>query len=177
MKVRKARAALLSDFEVLQYMQDLDVKRKAGHAAAAAAAPTITSSETVVMEDQHGRIDQEDDTSLDSAVLPGNLRLIQHSLLETLTLVQRPCAHQSEAQINSFLDAISAWERGREVAVLPERRSSAPILKEKRLTKGEKLMLVNYAPTSHVALYAVSLSVTKSGSRVSLFSSVLFFFL
>lgn len=157
MRVRNARAALLSDYEVLQNMQDLEKKR----IAEATAVTRMNSADDKLTEgdvtyaDQYNGMDRQDDMITDATV-PRNLRSIQYALLETLNNVQRPSAHQSEVHLNAFLDAILAWERGREVVEIAQRRSTKPIDKEKRLTKGEKLMLVNHAPASQVALFAVS---------------------
>lgn len=155
MKVRNARAALLSDYELLLNMQELERKRV--QAAAKNAKLNDTTSDLVAGEETYTDENMENEKELACITIPSNLRNIQYPLLETLSNVQRPCAHQNEKHIASFLDAITAWERGRDVAGLIQRRSMEPISKERKLTKGEKLMLVNHAPADQAALYPVSL--------------------
>lgn len=143
--------------------------------------------------------------------LPSNLRTIQYSVLEHLSSVQRPCAHQQPRHVSSFLSALRRWERGYDVegvtlsdppeAVLGGEPSSGAeqseglfrgqedleesyegdrtmgevtmggeqgdagtsnsqpvprVAKESRLTKGERLMLVNHAPMTLIELHCVS---------------------
>ncbi|UZJ56132.1 hypothetical protein CBS101457_005452 [Exobasidium rhododendri] len=103
---------------------------------------------------EYDALDQDEDRAYKS--LPSNLRSIQYKVLETLSSVQRPCAHQDPKKISLFLDAISAWERGKPViGMTSERSSDAPIAKEMRLTKGEKLMLINQAPRELAVLHAI----------------------
>jgi len=168
MRVKNSRAALLSDYEVLSVMREMS--RKLQESAAKSAAPTTaapidqTSGATVDINNNaingvgggdHASLDRQEERV--SKSIPSNLRSIQYQVLETLTNVQRPCAHQDSKKIPDFMDAIAAWERGRTVVGLTqERNSNAPIEKERRLTKGEKLMLINHAPREVVVLHAVS---------------------
>lgn len=62
------------------------------------------------------------------------------------------------------MDSLLAWERGFAVEGLDDdvadvkKPVRTPIEKERRLTKGERLMLVNLVPTTEVELYTVSIS-------------------
>jgi hypothetical protein len=155
MKVRNSRAALLTDYEVLSLVRELEVKLKEGAARAAAAEAdgfVISSSNEFTSEDRH------DQTAL--KIIPHNLRQIQYPLLEALGNTQRPCHHQNEASIPAFLEAISAWERGRNIPGLEDRKSYNVIEKDRKLTKGERLMLINHAPTTLLDLYTVSSSAS-----------------
>lgn len=152
MKVKNARAAELSDFEVLSVLRDLETKQREAVASASLA-------DAVAHAAAHGGGGTE--LSLEEKAmrsLPPNLRTIQYEVLETLGNVQRPCAHQTGQQIPRFLDALTAWEKARPVegvAGLSDEGLLAPIEKEKRLTKGERLLLVNHAPTSEIELYSL----------------------
>lgn len=141
MKVKSARTALLSDFEVLSLMREMDKKQQ-----------------------HQEKTDAEQNPERAMQFLPPNLRTIQYSVLETLSNVQRPCAHQTKASIPKFMDSLLAWERGFAVEGLDDdvadvkKPVRTPIEKERRLTKGERLMLVNLVPTTEVELYTVSIS-------------------
>lgn len=196
MKVKNARAAELSDFEVLQVLREMGKRQqmavlKNDELAAAAAAAAIASSnkaeESVGSTKLNAEIAKDSEsirstkiTTINSITKPGgteslsieertmqslpsNLRTIQYEVLECLRNVQRPCAHQSADQIPRFMDALYAWERGKPVegvVGLNEGGEEGGIItfieREKRLTKGERLMLINHAPTTEIELYPVS---------------------
>ncbi|PWN91735.1 hypothetical protein FA10DRAFT_300321 [Acaromyces ingoldii] len=209
MKVIDRRAALLSDFEVLSLMREMDQ-----HHRSTAQRPSLVAYDDLQAPKE---ADDGPPTSLESVAdekalssLPSNLRTIQYSVLEHLSSVQRPCAHQQPRHISSFLSALRRWERGYDVegvtlsvppeAVLGGEPSSGAeqpeglfrgqedleesyegdrtmgevtmgggqaeagtsnsqpvprVAKESRLTKGERLMLVNHAPMTLIELHCI----------------------
>lgn len=173
MRVRNKRAALLSDYEVLSMMREVDQTLKLATQKAAAAAAvaekdatteivngTATQQKATDSEDHYAALDRQEELVW-KAIIPSNLRQLQYNLYETLINTQRPCSHQNDAMIPAFLDAIAAWERGRSVVGMEARLSYSPIEKERRLTKGERLMLINHAPRTMIELYTVSVNFTK----------------
>jgi RNA polymerase Rpb4 len=193
MKVKNARAAELSDFEVLQVLREMGKRQQMAvlkndelAAAAAAIASSNKAEESVGSTKLNAEIAKDSEsigstkvTTINSIKpggteslsieertmqsLPSNLRTIQYEVLECLRNVQRPCAHQSADQIPRFMDALYAWERGKPVegiVGLNEGGEEGGIItfieREKRLTKGERLMLINHAPTTEIELYPVS---------------------
>jgi hypothetical protein len=180
MRVRNSRAALLSDYEVLTVMREMNENMQGAATMSSLNPPaTATNTDPIVngsgsalvnggeqnsnsnnVNKTYDSLDQEEDRLYKS--IPSNLRSIQYKVLETLSSVQRPCAHQDAKKMSIFMDAIAAWERGRPIeGMAKERYSQAPIAKEVRLTKGEKLMLINHAPKELVVLYAVSVEKTS----------------
>lgn len=201
MKVKNARAAELSDFEVLQVLREMGKKQQMAvlksdelAAAAAMAAATNKAEESVGPTKLNAEMAKDSEnigsttniTTINSIKpntgteslsieertmqsLPSNLRTIQYEVLECLRNVQRPCAHQSSDQIPQFMDALYAWERGKPVEGIPGLNEGGEeggiitiIEREKRLTKGERLMLINHAPTTEIELYPVCCLVTKA---------------
>lgn len=195
MKVKNARIAELSDFEVLQVLREMGKRQQMailkGDALAAASASS-KAEESVDLTKLNGesmKISENPqstkmapsnsvitpaETNIDSLSieertmqsLPSNLRTIQYEVLECLQNVQRPCAHQSSEQIPRFMDALYAWERGKPVDGVPGLNEGGDnggmitfIEREKRLTKGERLMLINHAPSTEIELYPVSITV------------------
>lgn len=152
MKVKSARAAELSDYEVLKALREMDKRQQAAVAQASEKARAVSAAG--IGAGDVGGLSIEEQT-LQS--LPANLRTIQYEVLETLRNVMRPCAHQTSEQITRFMDALAAWERARPVEGVPGLKEDsgldAPIERERRLTKGERLMLINHAPTSEIELY------------------------
>ena len=189
MKVKNARAAELSDFEVLQVLREMGKKQqmevlKSDELAARAAAAANKAEDSVGSTKLNAEIAKDSENMGSTKIaatsnpinpstlsieertmqsLPSNLRTIQYEVLECLQNVQRPCAHQSADQIPRFMDALYAWERGKPVEGVPGLNEGGEdggmitfIEREKRLTKGERLMLINHAPTTEIELYPVS---------------------
>lgn len=117
MKVIDRRAALLSDHEVLSLMREMDQHhRSAAHRIADDAQPE-TAREADEVYGLSNRHDEAEAAAEEKALssLPPNLRTIQYSVLEQLSSVQRPCAHQEPHHVTSFLAALRKWERGYEI--------------------------------------------------------------
>ncbi|WFC97690.1 hypothetical protein MYAM1_000409 [Malassezia yamatoensis] len=140
MRIIKARAALLSDYEVLQLLQDTQAQQRSA---------TRTG-------------DDEQDAWMKA--VPPNVRTIQFevsssALIETiasLSQVHRPCATQNAEKIQSFLTALT--EKG---YAPPDTNVLQGF---PGLTKAERLQLVNHAPTSVVELHTL---VEELGQRLN----------
>ena len=83
MRVLKARAALLSDYEVLQLIRENEAEQR---------------------NDARNRKEQLD-TDMD---VPSNLRTMQFEMISALSQPYRPCAFQRAEQIRAFLDDLNA---------------------------------------------------------------------
>lgn len=126
MRVIKARAALLSDYEVLQLLKDSEAEQK---------------------EDARIRKESGADLAEDDNEVPTNLRTIQFETITSLSQGFRPCSIQNAQHIHSFKQML--YDRG---YVVPD----ANILEGAvGLTKAERLQLVNHAPASVVELHTV----------------------
>ncbi|PKI85078.1 hypothetical protein MVES_001136 [Malassezia vespertilionis] len=118
MRVVQKRAALLSDFEVYTLLREAEQKQRADSSAR--------------------RSDRAGDWTEET--IPPNVRTVQFETIASLSQQYRPCRTQSVEAIRGFLDTLA--EQG---FVPPDAR----ILRgERGLTKGERLQLVNHAPTS-----------------------------
>ncbi|PWN31891.1 uncharacterized protein FA14DRAFT_149963 [Meira miltonrushii] len=157
MKVKNARAAELSDFEVLQVLREMGKRQQMAVLKKNIESTKVTTMNSIKPNTGTESLSIEERTMQS---LPSNLRTIQYEVLECLRNVQRPCAHQSSDQIPRFMDALYAWERGKPVEGVPGLNEGGEdggiitiIEREKRLTKGERLMLINHAPTTEIELY------------------------
>ncbi|WFD41775.1 hypothetical protein MPSI1_000411 [Malassezia psittaci] len=140
MRIIKARAALLSDYEVLQLLQDTQAQQRSATRSG----------------------DDEQDAWMKA--VPPNVRTIQFEVscsvliktIASLSQVHRPCAMQDAEKIQNFLTALN--EKG----YAP---SDTKILQgHPGLTKAERLQLVNHAPTSVVELHTL---VEELGQRLT----------
>lgn len=126
MRVIKARAALLSDFEVLQLLKD---------------------SESEQRDDARSRKESKADLAEDDHDVPPNLRTIQFETISSLSQAFRPCSVQNAQHIHSFKQMLQ--DRG---YVVPDADILEGVV---GLTKAERLQLVNHAPVSVVELHTV----------------------
>lgn len=139
MRVIKARAALLSDYEVLQLLKDSESQQRL----------------EARRRKERGADSAEDDTDV-----PPNLRTIQFETITALSQAFRPCATQTAEHIHAFKRMLQ--ERG---YVAPD----ADILEGTvGLTKAERLQLVNHAPASVVELHTVRTNESNPSSSRNL---------
>ncbi|WFD46649.1 hypothetical protein GLX27_001286 [Malassezia furfur] len=82
MRIVKTRAALLSDYEVLQLLRDTETRQR-----------------------EAARPDNEDAEAWMKAV-PPNVRTIQFETIASLSQAHRPCARQEAHHIHGFLKAV-----------------------------------------------------------------------
>ncbi|PWZ00680.1 hypothetical protein BCV70DRAFT_199948 [Testicularia cyperi] len=140
MKVLKPRAALLSDFEVLRVLKQLEQEQQDRTAKAHEPA-----SEDGATRDQLQTQGEDDDVWLTK--IPENLRTVQYETISALSQITRPCAHQTEHGIAAFLEALQ--QRGYSVTDAESRRGALG------LNKSERLQIVNNAPQSIVELHTL----------------------
>jgi hypothetical protein len=154
MRVLQPRAALLSDYEVLALLKDLETTQRrqarqpapavfgtpAAAVLEAAAAAAAGAANGAAPSAAHA---EDADAEAGMALLPPNLRTVQYELLAYLSNAARPAAHQSAEQIAAFKAALARWERDEHLG-------------DARLTRGERLMCVNLAPATLVELHCVS---------------------
>ncbi|WFD19392.1 hypothetical protein MCAP1_001622 [Malassezia caprae] len=126
MRVIKARAALLSDFEVLQLLKECEADQR---------------------EDARNRKESGADPAEDDNDVPPNLRTIQFETIASLSQGFRPCSVQNAQHITSFKQLIH--DRG---YVVPDTNILEGAV---GLTKAERLQLVNHAPASVVELHTI----------------------
>jgi len=132
MRVIKARAALLSDFEVLQLLKDCEAEQR---------------------EDARHRKESSADSAEDDNEVPPNLRTIQFETITSLSQGFRPCSVQNAKHIASFKKMLQ--DRG---YVIPDTNILEGAV---GLTKAERLQLVNHAPGSVVELHTVRVLTTN----------------
>ncbi|PWN18781.1 hypothetical protein BCV69DRAFT_233772, partial [Microstroma glucosiphilum] len=138
MKVLNARTALLSDYEVLSLLQEMEADQQQGNERSSRIAEgDADDAEKRLMEKM--------------AKVPQNLRTIQYEILSTLSQPYRPAAHQQADHIRSFHVALKA------AGFIGDE-----ILPDRALTKAERLQLVNNAPRSLVELHTL---VEELGER------------
>ncbi|KAN0063281.1 hypothetical protein ACQY0O_004445 [Thecaphora frezii] len=136
MKVLKPRAAMLSDFEVLVALKDMEAEQVSRSQAVKARKGSSQVQESIY-QDQEEWLEQ----------VPENLRTIQYETIAFLSDVARPCAHQSEEGIAGLLDALKS--HGYSVTDSEARRGALG------LNKSERLQIVNHAPSSVVELHTL----------------------
>ncbi|SPO24769.1 related to RPC17 - RNA polymerase III subunit C17 [Ustilago trichophora] len=144
MRILKARAALLSDFEVLKVLKEMEAEQK----TRVKSAPQITeTNEESDVQGQNAHIakGEEDDVWLSN--VPENLRTIQYETISSLSQTSRPCAHQEAENIAAFLDELKA--RGYSINDSEARRGALG------LNRSERLQIVNHAPQSVVELHTL----------------------
>ncbi|SOV04350.1 related to RPC17 - RNA polymerase III subunit C17 [Ustilago sp. UG-2017a] len=142
MRILKARSALLSDFEVLKVLKEMEAEQRDGlnH--------TSHISEINNDKDAHGQpIAKGDEDDLWLSKVPENLRTIQFETISSLSQTTRPCAHQEADNITAFLDELKA--RGYSVTDSKAKRDSLG------LNRSERLQIVNHAPQSVVELHTL----------------------
>lgn len=160
MRVINSRASLLSDYEVLSLLRDIEAQQRDLATQPAPAVygtpassllpngllnPLISRStlSTSAGPTPAQAIAEAEDPDAHLALIPANLRTIQYEALAYLSNTTRACAHMHEHHIPEFLAALKEWEKEEGLA-------------EVRLTKGERLMCVNHVPQTLVELSAVS---------------------
>ncbi|EPQ26570.1 uncharacterized protein PFL1_05891 [Pseudozyma flocculosa PF-1] len=136
MKVLKPRAALLSDFEVLMALKDMEADQIQRSQLVKAQKATTEVQESIY-QDQEEWLEQ----------VPENLRTIQYETIAFLSDVARPCAHQSEEAITGLLDALKS--KGYSISDSEARRGGLG------LNKSERLQIVNHSPSSVVELHTL----------------------
>ncbi|CAD6884980.1 unnamed protein product [Tilletia controversa] len=126
MRVPNARVALICDHEALELARSYSRARK----------PDSRSSQGAFVPLKSG-ID--------------NLNTIHYELMTHLTSLDRPrpCLRQTPAGITAFLTALQTAGFSPSASLGPRREEA---LADYQLTKSERLMLVNHAPTSQVFL-------------------------
>lgn len=139
MRLLRTRAALLSDFEVLQLLREAEEKQRAAAR-------------------------KEADAGADAwmKTVEPNVRTIQfevgphtHQTIASLSQAHRPCAHQEAAHVTAFLDDLAA-----QGFAPPDAQCLQGV---PGLTKAERLQLVNHAPASVVELHTVRRATDPAG--------------
>ncbi|KAJ1028707.1 hypothetical protein NDA16_001873 [Ustilago loliicola] len=142
MRILKARSALLSDFEVLKVLKEMEAEQK-GRLNSTSHISEI--NEDTDAQDQPTAKGDEDDLWLSK--VPENLRTIQYETISSLSQTTRPCAHQEADNIAAFLDELKS--RGYSVNDSEAKRGALG------LNRSERLQIVNHAPQSVVELHTL----------------------
>ncbi|EST07561.1 RNA polymerase II, Rpb4 [Kalmanozyma brasiliensis GHG001] len=144
MRILKARSALLSDFEVLKVLKEMESEQK----TRGSVAPQITQideDDEDALRNATASQGEEDDVWLSK--VPENLRTIQYETISALSEPTKPCAHQEADNIAAFLDELKA--RGYSINDSEARRGALG------LNRSERLQIVNHAPQSIVELHTL----------------------
>ncbi|TKY86743.1 hypothetical protein EX895_004383 [Sporisorium graminicola] len=144
MRILKARSALLSDFEVLKVLKEMEAEQKARVQTAPKISEINDDSDDALRNTSSFKPD-DDDGWLSN--VPENLRTIQYETISSLSQATRPCAHQEGEHIAAFLDQLKV--RGYSINDSEARRGALG------LNRSERLQIVNHAPQSVVELHTL----------------------
>ncbi|SNX83309.1 related to RPC17 - RNA polymerase III subunit C17 [Melanopsichium pennsylvanicum] len=144
MRILKARAALLSDFEVLKVLKEMEFDQK-NRVKLASQITQIDDDSDVQDQNALTAKGEEDDVWLSN--IPENLRTVQYETISSLSQTSRPCAHQEADNIVAFLDELRV--RGYSITDSEAKRGALG------LNRSERLQIVNHAPQSVVELHTL----------------------
>ncbi len=142
MRILKARSALLSDFEVLHVLKEMESEQRA---RVKPSTQTQEGEHKIKAEGDQPANGEEDDVWLSN--VPENLRTIQYETISSLSQTSRPCAHQQAEAIAAFLDELKT--RGYSINDSEAKRGALG------LNRSERLQIVNHAPQSVVELHTL----------------------
>ncbi|PWN46927.1 hypothetical protein IE53DRAFT_390933 [Violaceomyces palustris] len=138
MKVLKPRSALLSDFEVLSTLREMESEQKV----------KIQNAKLVYEEKlRNGQATPGTEDDEIWAQVPENLRTVQYEAIKFLSNPSRPSSHQTPQGIVSFQEELRS--RGYSATESETRKGSTA------LSKAERLQIVNHAPNSIVELHTL----------------------
>lgn len=144
MRILKARSALLSDFEVLKVLKEMEAEQK-DRLRSTTQIEEVTEKPDAQEANVSPNKLEEDDVWLSK--VPENLRTIQYETISSLSQTTCPCAHQESESISAFLDELKA--RGYSMNDSEARRGGMG------LNRSERLQIVNHAPQSVVELHTL----------------------
>ncbi|KDN40692.1 hypothetical protein K437DRAFT_258557 [Tilletiaria anomala UBC 951] len=143
MRVVSKCSALLSDFEVLSLLKEMEQEQLSSRKAGNQMAHTIDKK-----KERAGKASlslKEEEDLMRS--MPENIRTIQYELINTLSERHRGCAQQTPEIISNFLDELKAAGFTAPPGPRGRRRGM--------LTKAEQLQILNHSPQTPVELYTM----------------------